>query len=135
MRGVSLVGAAGVGGVGGGAAAQGFTGQQDQPVDGEEDGCGQRFGEQGAEGVFQGKSGDADRMVAMMSSQASRFVGVGGDDAAGGDAEPMWVTPLQTSDHVKRSSVDLASALKSRGKSFLAERGRLPPPSASSGSW
>jgi hypothetical protein len=52
MRGVSLVSAAGVGGVGGGAAAQRFAGQQDQPVDGEEDGRGQRFGEQGAEDVL-----------------------------------------------------------------------------------
>jgi hypothetical protein len=105
MRGVSLVGAAGVGGVGGGAAAQGFTGQQDQPVDGQEDRGGQRFGEQGAEGVFQGQSGDADRDGGDDEQPGEAFVGVGGDDAAGGDAEPMWVTPLQTSDHVKSQAL------------------------------
>jgi hypothetical protein len=55
--------------------------------------------------VFQGQSGDADRDGGDDEQPGEAFVGVGGDDAAGGDAEPMWVTPLQTSDHVKSQAL------------------------------
>jgi hypothetical protein len=75
-------------GLRGRSPAQGFTGQQDQSVDGEEDGRGQRFGEQGAEGVFQGQPGDADRDRGDDEKPGESFVGVGGDDAPRGDAGP-----------------------------------------------
>jgi hypothetical protein len=75
-------------GIGGGAAAQGFAGQQDQSIDGQEDGRGQRFGEQGAEGVFQGQAGDAHGDGGDDHQPGEPFVGVGGNNAACGDAGP-----------------------------------------------
>src|SRR5712672_2831353 len=112
MRGVSLVSAAEVGGVGGGAAAQDFAGQQDQPVDGEEDRGGQRFGEQGAEGVFQGQSGDADRDGGDDQQPGEAFVGVGGDDAAGGNGGPDGAgEPADDSDQSDRKKMIRASAV------------------------
>jgi hypothetical protein len=86
---LGVVGTVGIVGIGGGSAAQGFAGQQDESVDGEEDGRGQRFGEQGAEGVFQGQPGDADRDGSDDQEPGESFVGVGGDDAGPkGASEP-----------------------------------------------
>jgi hypothetical protein len=46
------------------------------------------FGEQGAEGVFQGQPGDADGDGGDDQEPGESFVGVGGDDAARGDGGP-----------------------------------------------
>jgi hypothetical protein len=75
LRGRRGVGVRGI--FGGGSAAQDFAGQQDQSVDGQEDGRGQRFGEQGAEGVFQRQPGDPDGDGGDDQQPGQSLVGVG----------------------------------------------------------
>jgi len=110
--------------VGGGAAAQRFAGQQDQPVDGEEDGCGQRFGEQGAEGVFQGQSGDADRDGGDDQQPGQAFVGVGGDESARGDAGPDGASePAVIRTQSVRKKMIRASAVATCRATMTADKG------------
>src|SRR3981189_3453601 len=96
----------GVVGISRGSAAQRLAGQQDQPVNREEDGRREWFGEQGAESVFEGQPGDPDGDGGDDQQPGEAFVGVGGDDAARGDGGPNGASESADDAHPVGSEED-----------------------------